>query len=123
PLLLAYLAIGLVLAVGIVASARSSDRLGGRVALRILTIGWCSVAGVLGTILLLLWIATDHTAAYANENLFHYNPLLLLLAVRLPWAVRPGTRWTGRAFRVAVAVAVLSVVGFLLGLLPWFYQE
>lgn len=123
PPLVGYLGIGILVAAGIALSAGAVERRPGRVGFRILTGTWCFIAGLLGTVLLLLWVATDHTAAYANENLFHFNPLVLLLAVLLPFAARPGSRWRSRAFTVASAVAVLSLLGFVLGLLPWFYQE
>ena len=124
PSTLGYLAIGLLIAAGIVGSVRASiRRKTGRAAFRLLTIAWCTVAGILGTVLVLLWVATDHTAAYANENLFHFNPLVLVLAILLPMAVTPCSRWRRAAYMLGAAVAGISLLGFLLGLLPGFYQE
>jgi hypothetical protein len=45
---------------------------------------WAFIAGMLGSILTLLWTVTDHRFAYANENLLLFNPLWLVLAVLLP---------------------------------------
>lgn len=124
PSLFGYLATGLLIASGIVASVRAAGRhRGARVAFRTITILWCSVAGLLGTVLVLLWIATDHTAAWANQNLFHFNPLLLVLALLLPMAVTPTSRRRRETFMVAALAVGLSLLGVVLGLLPWFYQE
>ena len=66
--------------------------------------------------------ATDHTAAYWNENLFLFNPLSLALAVAVPFLVA-GVGWIQRpAVVLAVAVAGLSVLGFVAQALPWLDQ-
>jgi hypothetical protein len=36
---------------------------------------WSLVAGLLGTVVILLWSVTDHVFAHSNENLFLFNPL------------------------------------------------
>ena len=78
--------------------------------------------GLLGTVLLGLWVATDHVAAYWNENLFMFNPLMLLLAMVIP-AIVMGARWVRRpAAALATAVGGLCIVGFLLQILPWLDQ-
>ena len=83
---------------------------------------WALVVGVLGTVLFGLWLATDHAAAYWNENLFAFNPLCLALAFLLPGAAL-GAEWAGPAARkLSVAVAGLTVFGFAVQLLPWFDQ-
>lgn len=124
PPLFGYLATGLLFAIGLVVSVRASGRSrAARVFFRVLTIFWGLVAGIVGTVLVLLWVATDHTAAYANENLFHFNPLILALAVLLPIAVSPDTRMRREAFMLAATTAALSMLGLVLGFLPWFYQD
>lgn len=69
-----------------------------------------------------LWAFTDHVMAYRNENLFQVNPLVLGLAVLVPLALagsgRAG-RWAGS---LALGLAMLSLAGLLLQVLPGFDQ-
>ncbi len=79
---------------------------------------WTLVAGIGGLLLLLLWTATDHTIAYRNENLFQLSPLALPLVLLVP-ALALGTRWARRpAWWFALALAISSVLGFVLQALP-----
>jgi len=84
---------------------------------------WMLLAGLLGTLMLVLWVFTYHRAAYANENLLQMSLITLALAVVLPgawrgraWAVRPGGFLAG-------LVVGLGVLGLLLKPLPWFGQH
>lgn len=45
---------------------------------------WSLASGLLGVVLTLLWVATDHTFAYRNANLLIFNPLWLVAGVMLP---------------------------------------
>ena len=78
---------------------------------------WGLVAGVAGIVLAWLWLFTDHTTSYANENLLHLFPLSLALAVLVP-LVAHGRRVAGAARGIAFAVAALSLAGLALKLLP-----
>lgn len=79
---------------------------------------WSLVVGVGGLILIGLWAFTDHRIAYRNENILHFDPLVLGLAVLLP-ALAYGARWAQRPARmVAVAAAAISLLGFALQPLP-----
>lgn len=81
------------------------------------------VFGLPGTALFIMWLVTDHTVTYRNENLFLANPLTLL-------AVVFGFQWMwgsakARA-RLRALWAVLSatgVLGVLLKVLPMFDQD
>lgn len=121
-----YLAIAggiLVLGVGLLALRR---REGGGAGVLALATLWSVIAGVGGTLLAFLWGFTDHRYSYRNENLFQMNPLSLLLAIFLIRAI--SQRWrTGAdaaepsrrdAFRFAVIVAGISVLGFILQVIP-----
>jgi hypothetical protein len=81
---------------------------------------WCALAGVGGTILVLL-LFTDHTFAHWNENLFLFHPALLVLAVVLPFSSRDG-RWAGVARVCVIAVAGIAVLGLAWQLVPWSTQ-
>ena len=95
---------------------------GSRVGFATLATFWTFLVGVLGTVLFGMVTATDHTAAYWNENLFLFNPLSLALAVAVPLLVA-GVGWIQRpAVILAVAVAGLSVLGFVAQALPWLDQ-
>jgi hypothetical protein len=77
---------------------------------------WGVLTGVLGLILALLWLFTDHHAAYPNMNLLQLNPLGLLLAVAAPLALGHPPRFaTARLARpLALFLCGLSALGLLL---------
>ncbi len=120
---LAYLCLGM--ALGAILASRGTARVRASTALRRTVVGlttlWCLVGGVLGTILVLL-LFTDHTFAYWNENLFLFNPLLLVLGLLVPLSHRGG-RWAARARTVAFAIAALAIVGLLWQVAPASVQQ
>ena len=79
-----------------------------------------SLAGLLGVLLLYLWLGTAHRAAWANQNLLLLDPLCLVL---LPGAWRllrnrsPG-RWFGR---VLLAVFAGGALAWVMRWLPFFF--
>ena len=83
-----------------------------------LALAWSALAGVLGALLAFLWAGTDHWVTYGNENLLQTSPLSLALLVLLPLAVRGGARSVAALRWSALALALLSVSGFLLQALP-----
>jgi hypothetical protein len=93
-----------------------------RLAFGLVAGGWELLAGVAGVVLAGLWSFTDHVMAYRNENLFQMNPLALLLAVLLPFALRGWPRVGRLAGGLAVAVSALSILGLALKVLPGFDQ-
>ena len=74
------------------------------------------MGGLLGSILVLL-LFTDHRFSYWNENLFLFNPLMLVLGVLLLLSGL-GARWQRAAHRVAVGLAVVAVAGLLWQVVP-----
>lgn len=76
-----------------------------------LVVAWCIVAGLLGTLLVLLWTVTEHIAAHQNANVLALNPVWLVLA----WMTVARSRLTR-----SVAAALLAAAGaaLLLWLLP-----
>jgi hypothetical protein len=80
-------------------------------------LGFWAIAGLLGTVMLLLWIGTEHRFAWANRNLLLLPPLAWLL---LPGAWRLlRAREAGRLFRPALAVvATLAVIALFVLWLP-----
>jgi hypothetical protein len=84
---------------------------------------WLLVAGTAGVLLVLLWTMTNHEIAYRNENLLQLSPLALPLVLLVP-CVAYGARWAARPARpLAIIVAALSVLGFVLQVLPWLDQR
>ncbi|MEO5579616.1 MAG: DUF4105 domain-containing protein [Gemmatimonadaceae bacterium] len=92
---------------------------------------WSFVAGILGTVLGGLWLATNHVYSYRNENLLQATPLSLVLMamlVHLMWRLRrarPASRSSTRlraAAQVAVVIAALSLAGFVMQIFPAFRQ-
>jgi hypothetical protein len=83
---------------------------------------WCLVVGLVGLIIELLWAFTDHVVTYNNENVLQANWLSLLLLV-FAVASLVGAAWARRwAVWLSLFVAGLSVLGFLLQILPGFNQ-
>lgn len=108
------LTLGIVLAgifVWLALRARSGRR-GARLAAAIVLSIWCTVAGVLGLLLTILWTLTDHVFAHRNENLLLFNPAWLVLAVLIAITMSNGraARWT-RLF--ALGLAGLAVIALL----------
>lgn len=122
-----YLVVGvgvglLILAMGWVGEGRGIAGVTGRVAFSLLAGGWSLVVGFAGLLIAGLWFLTNHTFTYYNENLLQATPFSLLLTVLLP-ALAFRARWAARpALGIAAAVAIASVAGALLQLLPWFDQ-
>jgi hypothetical protein len=83
-----------------------------RVAASILIGLWSLVAGLLGTILFLLWTVTDHVFAHQNENLLILNPLWLALVVLVPMFLLSG-RAAGATRAIASAIAALAAIALL----------
>ena len=118
-----YLLLGLVIGGVLAWSCAESDRSTRWKRSLFLTLGtlWSVVAGVVGTILVLV-LFTDHRFMFWNANLFLLTPLSLALAVLVPLGVlRPGARPATE--RLALAVAGIAVAGVAFQLLPAFRQQ
>ena len=77
---------------------------------------WSLAGGLLGSVLVLL-LFTDHTFSYWNENLFLFNPLMLVAGMLLPLTAL-GPRWEARVRRLAITLAGIAVVGLVWQLAP-----
>ena len=84
--------------------------------------GWALLSALAGLVLTFLWTATDHTIAAANENILQANLLGVgLFGAMVAWAW--GRESGSRAARgLATAIVALSVLGFLVQVLPGFSQ-
>ena len=76
------------------------------------------VIGLVGTIMLLLWLLTDHDVTYRNENVLQANSLSLVIFVALVALVLRRVWAPKIALRFAMVVAGLSVLGLLMQVLP-----
>jgi hypothetical protein len=84
---------------------------------------WLLFAGTSGVALVGLWALTNHQIAYRNENLLQLSPLALPLVLLVP-CVAYGARWAARgAWLLSAAVAALSVLGFVMQILPGLDQR
>lgn len=79
--------------------------------------------GLLGLLLVLVWVATNQRSAWANENILLTAPWLLALVVFGVGVARGRERSVRRAFWVTAAAAGAAALGLLLKPLPWFYQD
>jgi hypothetical protein len=114
-----YLLIGLTIALVIgVLGIRSTACPYARTAFVLVAGGWTLLTGLLGTVLAGLWIATDHSVAYWNENLFLINPLFLILAGLIPLVALKSEAAAGKAQKVGALAAAITILGFLLQALP-----
>ncbi|MDT8410162.1 MAG: DUF4105 domain-containing protein [Wenzhouxiangellaceae bacterium] len=64
---------------------------------------WLLLASAAGLVLAFLWLATDHQAAWRNENLLLFNPLMILL-----WRARGGV--VERLVGSVVALGLLASI-------------
>lgn len=80
-----------------------------------LRLGWdvalFGLSGLGGLVLLLLWVATIHTAPAHNYNLLWLLPTHLLVAPLLLRTRRPA--WLGRYFLISAALTALPILGWL----------
>jgi hypothetical protein len=116
-LLLRLAVIGVALALVLVVLGGRAQAGGARLPLALVVGGWCVLAGVLGTLIVGLWVGTEHVFTYGNENVAQMNPLSLGLAVLGPLAILRG-RQTRVVALLAAAIAAVSLAGFVLQALP-----
>ena len=102
-------AAALILWLGVAATSRGDWT---RIAASVVIGLWSLAAGLLGTILFLLWTVTDHVFAHQNENLLIFNPLWLALVVLGPIFLMSG-RAAGATKAVALAIAALATIALL----------
>jgi hypothetical protein len=103
-------------AIALLVPGRRSPRATALVALPLWTLG-----GLLGLLMLYIWLGTAHRAGWANQNLLLFDPLCLLL---LPggWRIaRGGTagRWFRRCLAVVLAAAAAAWVLRWLPVFPY----
>lgn len=79
--------------------------------------------GFPGTALMIMWLFTDHTVTYRNENLFLANPLTLMV-VPLAVALMFGSKRARAGLRfIWNTLAALGVLGLVLKVFPLFNQD
>lgn len=82
-----------------------------------LVLVWSLLAGLLGWLLVVAWVFTDHDFWWWNENVFQFDPLLVagvILSVPLLRGRAPGPRLQ----RFLQVMAVVATAAVLLKLLP-----
>ncbi len=120
PLLLA----GLLLGIGFAVSAALRERYPAeRWWFAIIGTSYAAIAGLAGALMLVLWFGTAHRAAWANENLWLFNPLAWLLIPGLLRVRKDGARCGSFTLALAVLMALLSVFALASKLTPWFPQH
>ncbi|TAM95618.1 MAG: DUF4105 domain-containing protein [Rhodanobacteraceae bacterium] len=81
------------------------------------------LAGIAGALMLVLWFGTAHRAAWANENLWLFNPLAWLLMPALMRLRRPDATASRFTFATAALPVLLSFFALISKLSPWFPQQ
>ena len=120
---LPLLAAGLLWAALIVAPLRWPQR---RVLRRVGAIAgglYALLGGLAGLLMLALWTLTAHRAAWGNENLWLFNPALLLLIVPLLRRTGADVRGSGFARGLAVLLALAAAFALFSKILPGFPQR
>jgi len=119
-----FVAVGIVFAALLVVLVRSAE--GGHratlFAATALATLWSLVAGIAGLALVFAWVFTKHSFMGRNENLLHFDPLSIVLAVLIPLSIYR-LRGASRAVRFAGFVAALSLLGFVAQGIPLFDQR
>jgi hypothetical protein len=118
-----YLALGAVIGGLAIALAGMIQRSGAaRWGFLLLSWLWCLASGIGGLMLIGFWTLTDHTAAYQNENILQAD----VLSLGLIWLLARLVRGSGAAARpallLAALIAMISFAGWVLKILPQFYQ-
>jgi hypothetical protein len=119
-----FVAAGIIFAGGIIGLVRNAEG-GNRFTLFAATLVatlWTLISGAAGTALVFAWLFTKHYFMSRNENLLHFDPLALGLAVLVPLSVY-GLRGVSTAVKLAGVVASLSLLGFVLQGIPFFSQK
>ena len=81
------------------------------------------VFGIPGLALFIMWLGTDHTVTYRNENLFLANPLTVL-ALPLGLQLMAGSvKAPARLAWLWRALGALGLLGLVLKVLPLFDQD
>lgn len=81
------------------------------------------LVGLPGTVLLLMWLITNHEVTFHNENLFLANPLTLLAVPFGLGLAFGGAKSKRRLFKLSLLLAGLGTLLLLLKALPWFDQN
>lgn len=120
PLLIA----GVILGLAFAASARLRDRYDiDRWWFSVVSAAFAFVAGLVGALLLILWFATAHRAAWANENLWLFNPGAWLLVPGLLQLRRRDAFASRATLWITLVLTLLSVFALVSKLTPWFPQH
>ncbi|QJR35542.1 DUF4105 domain-containing protein [Gemmatimonas groenlandica] len=116
------LVLGIVLAALVVLLSGAGSAIA-RFALVTFSVLWFGIGGVLGTALLLAGTVTKHMPYMgANLTVLQLHPLMLVAAVVITASLWRGAR-TRAATGVAALVALLSLVGLALQLVPSWHQQ
>lgn len=86
-----------------------------RIPAAVMTALWYGITGLIGVILLGMWVGSAHTFWYENFNIFLLSPLGLVAAVPVTLAVLSG-RMTRFAKGLVIAVAGMALLSLLLSL-------
>ena len=81
------------------------------------------LAGLAGALMLVLWFGTAHRAAWANENLWLFNPIAWLLIPALLHVRKRGAAASRFSIAVAALMALLALCALASKLFPAFPQQ
>jgi hypothetical protein len=81
------------------------------------------LAGLAGALMLVLWFGTAHRAAWANENLWLFNPAAWLLIPALLHVRKRGAGVSRCSLAIAALMVLLALFALASKLLPAFPQQ
>jgi hypothetical protein len=90
--------------------------------LQLMTLCFWLVSGLLGTMMLLVWIVTEHVFTHGNENILLFSPLAWLAFFL--YFVKDKTKNLANAYQLTLLLlAGMAVLAVLLKLLPFSVQQ
>jgi Domain of unknown function (DUF4105) len=87
-----------------------------------LMLGFWLISGLLGSVMLALWVGTEHIYAHGNENLLLFSPLAWL-AFALHFTRHRSARWRKAHELTVTALAAMAVLAVILKFMPFSVQQ
>lgn len=114
------LAVGLAASMLVAWGRRERANALSRVLAAVIASGYALLGGLAGLAMVALWTLTTHRAAWANQNLFLFNPALLLIVWPLAGTIgghRNASYWARTLALLLAALGVAGCLGHVAGLL------
>jgi len=119
---LLFLLLGMVCAGVLILLNTYRNHTGVRVALSIIASTFYLLFGLIGFVLILLWVGTEHHSAWRNENLLLFNPLCFLLLPLWMATLRHDRQPSVQTMGLVWVIMLGASFALFSKILPWFTQ-